>query len=104
MSSDPKNSDTYYEASSFSSSTVQQTGKPTVHEEQSKYVNSTGDAHVKHVRSIGDKKSTKEWHKEGDKPANFKNTIENADATKFDEQWEKTTEPKAQPTATIKDQ
>lgn len=82
----------YEESSSYSSSTVQVAGQPKVHEARSEYTNSEGEAHVKHVRAVGDKKKVEEWHKEPGKPAIDTQKLENAEPEEFEKEWAAKTE------------
>ena len=77
----------FEQSSSFSSSTVQVAGQPTWTEQKSEYSDSTGKAHVKHVRVVGDKKMTKTWVKEAGKPAADNKQLENATEEEFEQHW-----------------
>lgn len=62
-------------------------GQPTLHESHSEYADSTGEAHARHVRAVGDKKETREWHKPAGKPLEEKRTLENATEEDFEKDW-----------------
>ena len=72
----------------YSSRTVKRAGQPTIHEAREEFQHSSGNAHGKHVRQVGDKKHTTEWTREGkDGAKELKNTIENAKEDEFEQAW-----------------
>ena len=77
----------YSRSYASSSSTVKVSGQPTLHESHAEYADSTGEAHARHVRAVGDKKETQEWHKPAGKPLEQKRTLENASEEDFEKDW-----------------